>query len=478
MLENLSILLCGAGGLSGRFAAELCVSRGARLWLSDRSADAPWPEAVAAAIKDGRAVDLRPRDDAALLDDILKDRTLDLVITAPGVPLASPLLQAVQQRGLSLRGENDFAYEMLRKICSRNGRAMPRVVAVTGTDGKSTTTALIAHLIAGACGARALPCGNFGRPLSQIVVEQDDADVLVVECSSFQLELVESFAPDVAAILNLADDHLDRYANLDAYLRAKLNVLQNMRAPGVFLAPDWIVERARRVPAGTPTPELRTVPTIAETGMPDRLTYRDADLTAATEFPLPGVHNQENLRFALAVLEALEAQGDSRLVVDRTKLVEAVRSFSGLAHRMEVVADRDGVLFINDSKATTVQAVGAALASFSGAAERVFLLCGGRGKGADFGALGGRANVTLFPFGEAGPAIAAAVRDVALDSKAPFADLKTAFEAARKAAEIYVKNEGGRSILLLSPACASFDAFRSYTERGEFFRGLVHAALS
>ncbi len=476
MLENLSILICGAGGLSGRFVAELCVRLGARVLLSDRSEQAAWPPTVAASIAAGVARDLRPRDDAALLDEILNESALDLVITAPGVPLASPLLQAVQARGIPLRGENDFAYEILRKLCERDGRAMPHLIAVTGTDGKSTTTALIAHLIAGACGVRALACGNIGRPLSQVIVEANEADVLVVECSSFQLELVQEFAPDVAVILNLADDHLDRYDNLDAYLNAKLNVLKQMRAPAVFLAPLWIVERARSVVSGESPPKLSPITTIADSGVPERLHYAGADLTAAADLPLPGVHNQENLRFALAVLEALDTVAGEGLTVDRTKLVEAVRSFQGLEHRMEVVAEQGNLLYINDSKATTVQAAAAALASFTQAGERVFLLCGGKPKGTDFRELGGRENVVLFPFGEAGPGIVTAVGRAQIHVAAPFADLKTAFEAARKAAEVYVRNEGGRAIILLSPACASFDAFASYAERGRFFRELVHAA--
>lgn len=535
-----NILICGAGGLSGRSLAELCLRLGANVILSDRNAEADLTEALSAALKTSpdRLIDARPREDR----DLLVDYGVQYVITGPGVPLSNDLFQAAREAKIPVRGENDFASEVIVHACERAMLPSPLIVGVTGTDGKSTTVAMLAHLVNEATGLRAIACGNFGLPLSRLALDSFPEDgpaklppVLVVECSSFQLELVESFHPDVAVVLNIADDHLDRYVDRQAYLDAKLNIVNCQNERDVFLAskavfaqtgtrkyltlPDQsgssnggsrpnseadVSGEPREADEANDTlqvhpgrPRLVVVPTVTEEPVPALLQYRGRDVLAATEFPLPGIHNQENLRFALRALEFLEDASVHYLRgmhVNLERLAGAIRTFHGLPHRMEVcrpdAGDSDPVVFLNDSKATTVQAVVAALDSFTAPGQRVFLLCGGRAKGADFGELGGRANVELFPYGEAGPQIAERT-----GTNAVHADLQSAFAAALNAANGY--NQAARNassaenntssgdseetpasanpqaIILLSPGCASYDAYSSYETRGEHFRNLV-----
>lgn len=593
-LAGNTILICGAGGLSGRSLARLCLQLGGRVVLSDRNAEADLgPELSSALENEGRGqqrlLDARPREDRELLSDY----KVDLVITGPGVPLAGDLFTAAREARIPVRGENDFASEVISQACERAMLPAPLIIGVTGTDGKSTTVALLEHLVNEATGLRAIACGNFGLPLSQLALESFPADgparlppVLVVECSSFQLELVERFHPDVAVVLNIADDHLDRYPDRAGYLDAKLNIINCQNERDVLLAPRAIYEQAHARPylqsaaashraadAAGPDesdrnqkdtdgghsveiesldtvqvrpgrPRLVVVPTIAEEPVAENLQYRGRELLAARDFPLPGIHNQENLRFALRALESLEKASVHYLRglhVNTEKLAAAIRSFRGLPHRMEIcrpadseqnvrsgnpdgtdkqnvrsgspdaineqnvrsgspeaaASELDRILFLNDSKATTVQAVVAALASFPEPERRVFLLCGGRAKGADFGELGGREGVELFPFGEAGPQIAERT-----GTNAVFPDLPAAFAGAVQAARAWIQSDsqveaaenksspgagardqrkasgtdaGRRAVVFLSPACASYDAYSSYEKRGEHFRELVQA---
>ncbi|MCR9143177.1 MAG: UDP-N-acetylmuramoyl-L-alanine--D-glutamate ligase [bacterium] len=561
-LSGKNILICGAGGLSGRSLAQLCLRLGARVILSDRNAEADLNDALNAALREAkhdgsdRLVDARPREDR----DLLSEYQIDMVITGPGVPLSGDLFAAAGEASIKIRGENDFASEVIALACERAMLPAPLIAGVTGTDGKSTTVAMLERLVNQATGLRAIACGNYGLPLSQLVLDCFPEDgpatlppVLVVECSSFQLELVESFHPDVAVVLNIADDHLDRYVDRRSYLNAKLNIVNRQNERDVFLAPQSIYEQAVDRPylhsqsgaaAGglngggvesrvqsdfgdfdgprdaadtvqvhSGRPRRIVVPTVNEEPVPDTLRYRERELLPAADFPLPGIHNQENLRFALKALECLEDASVHYLRgmhVNLERLATALRNFRGLPHRMEICVPggaepavdervrndgRPSMLYLNDSKATTVQAVVAALASFPEAQQRVFLLCGGRAKGADFGELGGRENVELFPYGEAGAQIAERT-----GTNAVFADLESAFIAANQAARAWAGLEPNskaaednsdslkdsekhsqskrQAIVLLSPACASYDAYSSYQSRGEHFRELVERCPS
>jgi len=444
VLEGKKILVCGAKGKSGTAAVRLYLSLGATVFLSDSRT-----EDISTELPDGRLHDVSPRQDEALLDEF----EFDWIVTAPGVPLLSPFFIHARQKDVPVYGENDFAYRLIRQ------RGIdPFFIGITGTDGKSTTTALLAHLINSAMEMRAIPCGNFGSPLSDFVLDASPDDVYVVELSSYQLEPLVWFHPQIGMILNLSDDHLDRYSGREEYLRAKLRILELQTPEDLFLSTGPLLERGRDY--------LREIGNAWMPRMVDPLSARPQtderiDIPSLLEkFSLRGRHNRNNLLFSLVAFDDLLRR--KGVPADQLRLERAVATFRGLPHRFELVRDEKGFRFINDSKATTVQAVLGALSSLEG--ERVFLLCGGKNKGLDFSPLKRSGpGVALYCFGEAAEEIAKATA-----SDRIFRSLDLAVEAAFAD----MQREGG-GVMLLSPGCASFDAFSSYAHRGDSFRNLV-----
>ena len=466
--DGKTILITGASGISGRGGARLLAGLGARVVLSDRSAEPRLPEELS----DRDFVDLRPRDDVGLLEDVKPDA----IVTAPGVPLAGDIFVQARARGIPIFGENDLACGLIRAHLE----PAPFVIGITGTDGKSTTTALLARLVTAATGVRAIPAGNYGRPLS-LVYDDLRADprptVLVVECSSFQLEPARYFRPDIAMILNVAHDHLDRYPDFAAYRDAKLNLLIHTTADDLYLAPPDLIQAAReRFGADF---SVRALAPDCSHPAPGPLLFEGEALMDAGELGLRGSHNRCNVEFALRALEDFRRRAEVPL--DRAGLVRALVEFRGLDHRMEVCGRLGRLEFINDSKATTVHAVQSAVASLlKGAGAEggsdsgpVYLLCGGRDKGSDFRPLAELpAGARIFPFGEAAGLIA---RAISADTE--YEHLAAAFDAALGDARR--ETAGGRrpATIILSPGCASFDEFRNYAERGERFRELVRASI-
>jgi len=378
---------------SGRSAAERLREAGDEVVVIDRS--------------------LGNEDDLALLDGV------DLVVKSPGVPGEVPLVTAARERGVPVWSEVELGFRLL-------GGA--RVVGVTGTNGKTTTTELLGAIFR-AAGRDVAVAGNVGTPLTSIVA----ADWVVCELSSFQLEDVHTLACDVAVLLNLEPDHLDRHGTFDAYRAAKLRIFERARA-GV-------------VPRGFTFGNSYRPVTVVEFAATD-------DLPA--EPFIRGPHNREN---AAAATAAARAAG-----VDEGSIAEGLRSFPGVPHRLEVVGERDGVRYVNDSKATNVAAARRALAAY--AAEPVHLILGGSLKGEDFAPLAADVgpNVrSVHLIGEAARELEAvlAERSPSLDG-----DLEHAVAHAQR-----VASPG--DVILLSPACASYDQFANFEERGEAFRRLA-----
>lgn len=435
------VLVTGALGKSGRAAAKLLADLGAHVLLSDSDGARPIPAEL------NGSVDVRPREDEALLSE----HSVEIVVTAPGVPLSGPLFAEARRRGIPVYGENDLALGLIQE------RSAPWIIAVTGTDGKSTTTALTAHLF-NSLGIPALPCGNFGVPLSSLVLS-DLPRVLVVECSSFQLEPAEFMHAHCSMILNLSQDHLDRYASLAEYLAAKLNVTCRQTDADVLLAPRDLLVKAQGPVRKKAIEDLAFARESAicfpgESG--------GKEILPADRFHLPGAHNRINLNCALFALDDY-AKRNGRLV-DLAGLASAVESFRGLPHRMQPAGEANGVVYINDSKATTVQAALSGLTAFEN--RKVILLCGGYDKGLNYGELRGKSAVIL-PFGQAGAKIAA-------DTGAPavYESLEAALRAAQKEAEGFARS-GEKPVVYLGPACASYDAYNSYEERGDHFTAMV-----
>lgn len=371
----------------------------------------------------------------------------DLLVVSPGVRADHPLVRAAEAAGLRVVGELEFA--------CRQSEA--EVVAVTGTNGKSTTVTMIDAMLRRA-GRSSVLAGNIGMALSDEIAKAGAGDWLVVEASSFQLERIETFHPRAAAVLNLAPDHLDRYPDFEGYAQAKRNLLRNLDANDTYVYP---VDDARLAAWAQECPARRGG--FATALHSDALAWIEGDafvrrtdagpefVLALADFPLVGAHNRLN---ALAAIALGTVCG-----LDAGSMAATLREFTPLAHRAVVVPTRDGITWIDDSKATNVHAASATL---SGLDAKVVALLGGRGKGEDYAPLrafaaGMRAALC---YGEEGDAI----RTV-LDGATSVERVAGMQQALERAALLAQPGD----VVLLSPACASYDEFRSFEHRGDVF---------
>jgi UDP-N-acetylmuramoylalanine--D-glutamate ligase len=366
------------------------------------------------------------------------------LIKSPGVPRSAPVVAAARARGVPILGELELGWRLLAN----------EFIAVTGTNGKTTTTEWIGHIHREA----ALPvavAGNVGTAVSSLVGSVAADATIICEASSFQLEDTVAFAPEVAVLLNLEPDHLDRHPTFADYVSAKLRIFANQGNHDVAVAPvDLAVQDlggcARRVLVGTGG--------AAE--LADRAGYLwwdEEPLVQTTEISLPGEHNRAN---AMAAAAACLARG-----VDREAVAAGLRNFPGVAHRLELIATRDGVSFVNDSKATNVASTIVALRSYR---QVVHLIAGGRGKRQDFSPLApvvAERCRSVHLIGEAADVLAAALSDTGVPIFKQ-GTLGPAVAAAASAAR-------AGDIVLLSPACASYDQYRDFEARGDDFRRLV-----
>ncbi len=449
-LEGQHVVVVGLAR-SGLAVAGFLRSRGARVTITD--------QATARGL--GNFVDQAQGLGAVLELGGHRDTTFDaaeLIVISPGVPHTLPQLEAVRRRGVPVIGEVELASRFIQTP----------IIAVTGTNGKTTTTELLGSMLA-ASGKYVFVGGNIGNPLIEIVDRTAELDMIVAEISSFQLDTVETFRPHVAVLLNISPDHLDRYPTLDAYAASKGRIFANQGAEDFAICHgnDKLVQQQCRDTAACRLNFFARPSDNGQLGqgaiitplqiaylMPDGTQGR-IDLSRTT---LIGPHNRENI--AAASLAAL-ATGASLQGVQ-----EALDAFKAPAHRLEPVGTVRGVQFVNDSKATNVDAVMRALECFD---RPVVLIMGGRNKGYDFNTLDAHVRKyvkKLIVIGEAGQEILNALGSAADRGSEMANDLD---QAVRKALEVAQSGE----VVLLSPACASFDMFGSYAERGEKFRQLV-----
>ena len=366
------------------------------------------------------------------------------LVKSPGVPREAAVVEAARARGLHVIGELELAWRLLPN----------EFIAVTGTNGKTTTTELIGHLHREA-GVAAAVAGNVGTALASLVGEVAPEATIVCEASSFQLEDTVAFAPEAAVLLNLSEDHLDRHGTLADYTRAKLQTFARQGDDDVAVAPsDLGLEDlggcARRVCFGQ-----RPGDDVAE--REGHLWWDGAPLLRAEEISLRGAHNQRN---AMAAAAVTLARG-----LDPAAVAAGLRTFPGVAHRLEEVAERDGVLYVNDSKATNVDSTLMALAAFE---QPLHLILGGRAKGGGFDALSkpaARGCRAAYVLGEAAEEVANALEPAGV----PVVRCETLERAVAAARESARPGE----VVLLSPACASFDQYPDFEARGDHFRALV-----
>ena len=424
---------------SGIAVAELLHRRGARVVLTERREDFDQASALKSA---GIDVELGGHSQATF-------EQADLVVTSPGVPPEEPSLVAARRRGVEVIGELELASRWLRG----------RVIAVTGTKGKSTTTTLLGRMVA-ADGRRVLVGGNIGVPLSSQVDDSTPETIHAVEVSSFQLETTTTFRPWIALWLNLADDHLDRHPDVESYAAAKARIFAHQRAEdwAVVNVDDPIVMAHSRAIAATRvgfSPFGSTTEGFSVDGewIVRRTGTATERLVPVSAVELTGRHMLGNVVAAVAVASVAG--------VSTNAMVASLQGFRGLEHVMEPSGRIGDVSFINDSKATNVEAARRSIESFSG---RVVALVGGHFKGGDFRDLRealasrGRAVVAM---GEAAPLVREALADVLPVIGA--ASMREAVEQGYEAA----RPDG---VVLLAPACASFDWFRDYAERGRVFK--------
>jgi UDP-N-acetylmuramoylalanine--D-glutamate ligase len=402
---------------SGEAIAEVLARRGARVVGVDAGGGAPLVAAARRLSAAGVEVHLNAADPALLADAVT-------VVKSPGVPSEVPLLVAARARGLPVVGELELAWRLLPNP----------FIAVTGTNGKTTTTEWIGHIHRAAQRPVAV-AGNVGTALSSLVGQLAPETAIVCEASSFQLEDTVAFAPEVAVLLNLTPDHLDRHGTFAAYREAKLRIFSNQAPDQVAVLPDGFDH----------TPRARTV------------RFGDPAALPTERISLPGPHNRQN---AMAAAAAARAAG-----IPEAAIREGLETFRGVAHRLELVAEHDGVRYVNDSKATNVDATLTALHAFAG---RIHLIAGGDGKGQDFSPLAAAAGercAAVYLIGEAAEAIALALTDAGVL-------VHRCGELARAVA-LAGRSAGQGDVVLLSPACASYDQFQNFEERGDAFRRLV-----
>jgi UDP-N-acetylmuramoylalanine--D-glutamate ligase len=445
-LQGARVVVAGAAR-SGLALARFLLDRGARVTLSDaRPLEALSPETTALASA-GAALETGGHLEATFA-------SADLVAVSPGVPLTLAPLVAAREKGVRVVAEVEVASWFLEGM----------LVGITGSNGKSTTTALLGHILASA-GLPAVACGNLGTPLIEMTADDTPDRIYVVELSSFQLEGIETFRPRVAALLNLSPDHQDRYADSRAYYKAKARLFMNQKPAdhAVLNQDDPEVLRL--------TPGLRSQRHLfsRRTPLEDGACVRHGDLVLvedgreepvlpAGDLPLFGVHHQENVLAAILMAHLIG--------VEASDMAAAVRSFRGLPHRLERVRELGGVAWFNDSKATNVGATLQSLNSFAGG---VVLILGGKDKGGAFADLAPliRERVThLVLMGAARETIRGQLGDPVPTTLVD--DMAGAVEAAHGAAK-----PGG--VVLLAPACASFDQYSGFEARGLDFQRRVLA---
>ena len=420
---------------SGTAAALALRTRGERVIAHDSGT--PGLDAAAAALRAaGVEVHLGGSGEGLLAGA----RTL---VKSPGVPAEAPLVAAARRAGRTVIGELELAWRLV---------ANP-FVAVTGTNGKTTTTEWIGHIHRTAALGVAV-VGNVGTAASSLVGHVDAGATVICEASSFQLQDTIAFAPEVAVLLNLTPDHLDRHGTFEDYVAAKLAIFARQGNEDVAIAPvDLDIEDlggcARRVPFGGAGAEL--------SDRAGQLWWDETPLLGVQEIALPGAHNRAN---AMAAAAACLVRG-----VDRDAVAEGLRTFAGVAHRLQTVARHGGVSYVDDSKATNVDSTIVALRSFAGG---VHLIAGGRAKGQDFAPLSAavaeRARA-VYLIGEAADELRAALARTGTPLMRA-GDLEAAVGTASRAAA------PGETVLL-SPACASYDQYPNFEARGEHFRALV-----
>ncbi|GAB4267589.1 UDP-N-acetylmuramoyl-L-alanine--D-glutamate ligase [Thermincola ferriacetica] len=444
-LKNKRVLVVGIGK-SGLAVAGFLAGKGASVTITDKKARQDLGQAVNSLPKEVTVA-------AGAYPEVTPD-SFDMVVTSPGVPLTEQPLRQALERKVPLLSELELAYRFARSP----------IVAITGTNGKTTTTTLTGEIFK-AAGRRVLVGGNIGLPLVAEVEKYAREDIIVAEVSSFQLECIHRFKPKVSIILNFTPDHLDRHGTFENYILAKARIFEN-QGPEDFAVLNfddpkvaaWAEQVKAQVIFFSRRHKLEKGVYVRQDRIIIDLGQGSKDVCSVKDIFIRGNHNLEN---ALAATAAAATLG-----VEPEVIAEVLRTFRGVPHRMEHVAEIDGVAYINDSKGTNPDAAMKALDSYD---QPLVLIAGGRNKGSDFTAFAAKVREkvrALVVLGECADEIIESMNKVGFSN---IYRAHTLEEAVRKAAE--VANPG--EIVLLSPACASWDMFKDFEQRGEKFKEVV-----
>ncbi|HWR16472.1 MAG TPA: UDP-N-acetylmuramoyl-L-alanine--D-glutamate ligase [Terriglobales bacterium] len=441
------VLVVGLGK-SGVASALFLKERGAKVSVSDSKSEAELHEHIPVLLDNGIAVETGGHGERTF-------QKQDMIVISPGVPVNAPALGPARKLGIPIIGEVELAARFLKG----------KLVAITGSNGKTTTTALAGDVIA-AGGVKTLVGGNIGTPAISLVPDSTDDSYSVLEISSFQLETIEKFCPKVAVVLNVTPDHLDRHGTFEIYWEAKRRIFENQSAT------DFAVLNADDAEAAKMAQGLKAQLRWFSRKRPvdagafvrgERIAYKDAkgehDVMGVGEMQLKGTHNVENVLAAVTIGVILG--------VPAGKIREAVKNFKAVEHRLEYVATINGVEFYNDSKATNVDATIKALESFP---KNIHIILGGKDKGSDYTVLKPLLQERVkrvYTVGAAAEKIESHIAGSAEITKAGTIEV-----AVRKALEAAAPGD----VVVLAPACASFDQFNSYEHRGQVFKELVRAA--
>ena len=447
-LNNKRVLVVGLGK-SGVASALFLKARGARVTVSDTKSGDELRNEIPALLDHGITVETGEHGERTF-------REQDLIVVSPGVPVDAPLLEKARSLGEAVIGEIELAAQFLRGP----------IVAITGSNGKTTTTTLTGEILM-AGGLPTLVGGNIGTPAISLAERAKADTVIVLEVSSFQLETIQTFRPKVAGVLNVTPDHLDRHRTFEAYVDAKARMFENQRIEdfAVLNADDaTCVAMAARTRAQvfwfSRQKEVSRGAWVRDGNIFFRDGTQQREVMLVSEIPLKGAHNLENVLAAVCAGALMGCPPD--------KIRQAVREFKAVEHRLEFVATIRGVDYYNDSKATNVDATMKALESFP---ENIHLILGGKDKGSDYTLLNDllRQRVKrVYTIGAAADKIESQI----VSSKSGGVEIvraETLENALRKANAVAEPGD----VVLLAPACASFDQFKSYEHRGQAFKEIV-----
>jgi UDP-N-acetylmuramoylalanine--D-glutamate ligase len=442
-LRGMRVLVVGLAR-TGVATALFCAGRNAKVTATEARPQSALGDVPAKLREAGVTLELGGHTEKTFLAQ-------DLIIPSPGMPADDPFLVAARSKKITIWSEIELAHRFLEG----------KLIGITGSNGKTTTTTLVHHVLANS-GVAAILAGNVGTALISVVEQTNARTVAVVELSSFQLELIERFRPDIGVLLNLTPDHLDRHKTMEAYAGAKARMFENQTEldAAVLNADD-----ATTVGYAPKKPQLFWLSRKQAVKQGAYLKGEDIVVThkggeefvmKAQEIPLAGAHNLEN---ALAAVMAARLAG-----VDAASIGKAVKTFAGVEHRLEFVAEIDGVKYYNDSKATNVDATLKALDAFPG---RILIILGGKDKGSDY-------TVLQKPLRE--KAILALLIGAASEKIEQQIAGSVAIERAETMERaVYIASHAAQAgdTVVLAPACASFDQFQSYEHRGRVFKELV-----